>query len=359
MGWADPARVAHEKGRKDSLTERLTRDRLEVLLKKMAGTKVVVVGDAMLDVYLVGEVDRVSPEAPVPVVTVHASRHGLGGAANVAANVAALGAECRLVAVVGEDARAGAVRTELEDVRLSSDYLVVDSSRPTTSKTRVVARGQQMLRIDEEIEDPISARVMEQLGGSLERALKDADALLIEDYNKGALVPQVIERAMTIAKKRSLPVVVDPKFKNFFAYRGATVFKPNRRELELAMGAALDLAHPDALPDSLEKLSVDNLLLTLGAEGMLLATKDGQITRIPTMAREVYDVSGAGDTVTAWVGAALAGGATVREAAHIANFAAGIEVGKAGVATVSPAEVLSVHEAYYDQLGKLRREGLL
>jgi len=341
------------------MTERMTRDRIEALLGKMAAAKIVVVGDAMLDVYLVGEVDRVSPEAPVPVVTVHASRHALGGAANVAANVAAIGAECRLVAVVGDDTRGESVRAELTDVKLESAYLVVDAGRPTTSKTRVVARGQQMLRIDEEIEDPISARVMEQLSAALERAMRDADALLIEDYNKGTLVPQVIERGMALAKKRGLPVIVDPKFKNFFAYRGATVFKPNRRELELAMGAALDLAHPDALPEALEKLAVDNLLLTLGAEGMILVTKDQAITRIPTMAREVFDVSGAGDTVTAWVGAALAAGASVREAAHIANFAAGMEVGKAGVATVSPAEVLAVHEAYYDQLGKLRREGLL
>ena len=325
----------------------------------MAGTRVVVLGDAMLDVYLVGDADRVSPEAPVPVVTVHASRHALGGAANVAANVAAIGAECRLVAVVGADQRAAAVRDELEDVKLSADYLVNDASRPTTSKTRVVARGQQMLRIDEEIEHPISARVMEQLGAALERAMRDADALLIEDYNKGTLIPQVIERGLGIAKRRGVPVVVDPKFKNFFAYRGATIFKPNRRELEQAMGATLDLAHPDALPEALQKLAVDNLLLTLGAEGMMLITKDGDVVRIPTMAREVYDVSGAGDTVTAWVGTALAAGAAVAEAAHIANFAAGIEVGKAGVATVSPAEVLSMHEAYYDQLGKLRREGLL
>jgi D-beta-D-heptose 7-phosphate kinase/D-beta-D-heptose 1-phosphate adenosyltransferase len=251
------------------------------------------------------------------------------------------------------------VRAELDDLKLNSSFLITDAARPTTSKTRVVARGQQMLRIDEEIEDPISAKVMEQLGRALERALEDADALLIEDYNKGTLVPQVIERGMAIARKRSLPVVVDPKFKNFFAYRGATVFKPNRRELELAMGASLDLAHPDALPDALSKLAVDNLLLTLGGEGMMLVTKDREITRIPTMAREVFDVSGAGDTVTAWVGTALAAGATVREAAHIANFAAGIEVGKAGVATVSGPEVLAVHEAYYDQLGKLRREGLL
>ncbi len=338
---------------------RLTRDRIEALLQKMAQTKVVVVGDAMLDVYLVGEADRVSPEAPVPVVTVHASRHGLGGAANVAANVAALGAECRLVAVVGEDQRGQSVRAELDDLKLSSAFVVTDASRPTTSKTRVVARGQQMLRIDEEIDDPISARVMEQLCNGLERALKDADALLIEDYNKGTMVPQVIERGLALARKRSLPVVVDPKFKNFFAYRGATVFKPNRRELELAMGAALDLAHPDALPDALGKLAVDSLLLTLSGEGMMLVTKDLEITRIPAMAREVFDVSGAGDTVTAWVGTALAAGASVREAAHIANFAAGIEVGKAGVATVTGPEVLAVHEAYYDQLGKLRREGLL
>ncbi len=338
---------------------RLTRDRIEALLKRMATTKVVVVGDAMLDVYLVGEVDRVSPEAPVPVVTVRASRHGLGGAANVAANVAALGADCRLVAVVGEDQRGESVRAELDDLKLNSSFLVTDAGRPTTSKTRVVARGQQMLRIDEEIEDQISAKVMEKLGRALERALEDADALLIEDYNKGTLVPQMIERGMTIAKKRSVPIVVDPKFKNFFAYRGATVFKPNVRELELAMGAALDLAHPDALPAVLERLGVHNLLLTLGAEGMILVDKDRQVTRIAAMARQVFDVSGAGDTVTAWVGTALAAGASVREAAHIANFAAGIEVGKAGVATVSGAEVLAVHEAYYDQLGKLRREGLL
>jgi len=337
----------------------LTRDRLEALLGKMATTRIVVVGDAMLDVYLVGDADRVSPEAPVPVVTVHASRHALGGAANVAANVAAIGAECRLVAVVGADARGESVKAELEDDKLGTQYLVTDTTRPTTSKTRVVARGQQMLRIDEEIEHPISARIMEQLGAALERAMRDADALLIEDYNKGTLVPQVIERGLSIAKKRGVPVVVDPKFKNFFAYRGATIFKPNRRELEQAMGAALDLAHPDALPDALAKLAVDNLLLTLGAEGMMLITKDGEVVRVPSMAREVFDVSGAGDTVTAWVGTALAAGASVREAAHIANFAAGIEVGKAGVATVSPPEVLSMHEAYYDQLGKLRREGLL
>lgn len=340
-------------------TTRFTRERLEALLGKMAERRIVVVGDAMLDIYLAGEAERISPEAPVPVVTVHARRYALGGAANVAANVAAIGAECRLVAVIGDDARGDSFRTELATARLTDRHLVVAAARPTTSKTRVMARGQQVVRIDEEVEEAIAARTMEQVGGALEVAMADADALVLEDYNKGMLVPQVIERGMALAKKRGVPVVVDPKFKNFFDYRGATVFKPNRRELEQAMGAALDLAHPDALPTSLDKLGVDNLLLTLGSEGMVLVTKDQEITRIPTMAREVFDVSGAGDTVTAWVGTALAAGATVREAAQVANYAAGIEVGKSGVATVAPWEMLAAHEAYYDQLGRLRRGGLL
>ena len=216
-----------------------------------------------------------------------------------------------------------------------------------------------MVRIDEETEEPITPRTEEQLAGELDRAMANVDALVVEDYNKGTLTQAVIERAMALAHRRSIPVVVDPKFKHFFAYRGATVFKPNRRELEQAMGATLDLAHPDALPTSLGKLGVDNLLLTLGGEGMVLVTKDQQISRIPAMAREVFDVSGAGDTVTAWVGTALAAGASVREAAQLANYAAGVEVGKSGVATVAPAEVLAAHEAMYDQLGRLRRGGLL
>ena len=338
---------------------RLTREHLEALFGKMAERRIVVLGDAMLDIYLSGDAERISPEAPVPVVVVHTRRYSLGGAANVAANVASIGAECRLVAVIGDDARGDSLRAELAQNRLIDSHVVVAAARPTTSKTRVTARGQQVVRIDEEVEDPITTRTEEQLATELQRSMADADALLIEDYNKGTLTPVVIELAMTLARKRGLPVVVDPKFKNFFAYRGATVFKPNRRELEQAVGATLDLEHPDALPTALDNVGVDNMLLTLGAEGMVLVTKDKRIYRIAAMAREVFDVSGAGDTVTAWLGAALAAGASVREAAQVANHAAGVEVGKAGVATVSPAEVLAAHEARYDQLGKLRRGGLL
>lgn len=337
----------------------LTRDRLQTLVRKMDSQRIVVLGDAMLDIYLAGEAERISPEAPVPVVAVRQRRIALGGAANVAANVAAIGAEGRLVTVIGDDARGDSVRGELAQHRLRDEWLVVVPDRPTTSKTRVVARGQQIVRIDEEVDDPVPERAAEQLGAALERALGDADALLVEDYNKGAVTEAVIARSMSAARRRGVPVVVDPKFRHFFAYAGATVFKPNRRELEQAIGATLDLAHPDALPAVLDKLGVDNLLLTLGAEGMVLVTKDQALTRIPTVAREVYDVSGAGDTVTAWVGTALAAGASVREAAQVAAYAAGVEVGKAGVATVSPDELLAAFDGQQDQLGRLRRGGLL
>lgn len=337
----------------------LSRERLVALVDAMRGRRVVVVGDAMLDVYLTGDAERISPEAPVPVFTVQGRRSALGGAANVAANVAAIGAECRLVAVIGDDARGDSVRAELAQHRMSDTHLVMIPARVTTSKTRVVARGQQIVRIDEEVDDPIGERAEQQLGERLERAMGDADALLLEDYNKGTLTAPLIERAMSLARRRGLPVVVDPKFKNFFAYRGATVFKPNQRELEQALGAAVDLAHADALPQALDRLAVDNLLLTVGEGGMVLVTKDKRIVRIPAMGRAVYDVSGAGDTVTAWVGTALAAGAAAQEAAQLATYAAAIEVGKAGVATVAPDEVVGMHDLYVDRLGGLRRGGLL
>src|SRR5207245_5899130 len=196
---------------------RLPRDRLETVLRKMVSQRIVVVGDAMLDIYLSGDAERISPEAPVPVVTVHTRRYALGGAANVAANVAAIGAECRLVAVIGDDARGDSLRSELAQTHLPDRHVVVAAERPTTSKTRVTARGQQLVRIDEEVEDPIPPPAENQLLGQLDAAMADADAVLLEDYNKGTLTPPVIERAMALAQKRGVPVVVDPKFKHFFA----------------------------------------------------------------------------------------------------------------------------------------------
>jgi D-beta-D-heptose 7-phosphate kinase/D-beta-D-heptose 1-phosphate adenosyltransferase len=337
----------------------LTRERVLQLIQRMKSSRVAVLGDIMLDRYLVGDTDRLSPEAPVPVVTVAQRHAALGGAANVAANVAALGGQCLLVGVVGDDVDGAAIRQELAVARLDDRFVMTVAGRPTTSKTRIIARGQQIVRIDDEVDTLLDGTDLGRLISAAREALADADALLLEDYNKGALSPGLIAAVMEIAKRRGIPVVVDPKYRQFFEYQGATVFKPNRRELESALGAAVDLQNTNALPEVLTRLKVDNLLVTLGSEGMLLVTKDGSLTEIPSMARQIYDVSGAGDTVTAWMGTALAAGASVREAAQLANYAAGVEVAKPGVATVSPEEVLAAHEERFDKIGKLRRGGLI
>jgi rfaE bifunctional protein kinase chain/domain len=337
----------------------LSRERVVHLLQRMKSSRVVVVGDIMIDRYLYGDTERLSPEAPVPVVTVRDRRARLGGAANVAANVASMGAHCLLVGTVGDDVDGAELRQELVRAGLDGRCVVTVAGRPTTSKTRIIARSQQIVRIDDEVEELLDGTDLERLTGAAREALADADALLLEDYNKGALAPALIAAVMEVARRRGIPVVVDPKYRQFFAYAGATVFKPNRRELESALGAAVDLQNRGALPEALARLKVDNLLVTLGAEGMLLVTKDGGSVRIPSIARQVYDVSGAGDTVTAWLGTALAAGASLPEAAQLANYAAGVEVGKPGVATVSPEEVLAVHEERFDQIGRLRRGGVI
>lgn len=321
------------------------RGRLETLLQKAGHTTVVAVGDAMLDEYLVGDVDRISPEAPVPVLRVRERRYALGGAANVAQNVVAIGAECRLVAAVGNDPAGKQLRTMLGEIGVQERGLIA-VDRPTTRKTRVVARSQQLVRIDDEEDADLSPGESSRIIAAIEEAIRDADALVLEDYNKGVLIPGVIARAIEIARAAKVPVVVDPKYRHFFAYRGATVFKPNRRELESALGAALDIEHPETIPTSIDRLGIEHLLLTLGERGMMLASKGAAPMEVPTVAREVYDVVGAGDTVTAYLAAILGAGGSAAEAAVIANYAAGVEVGKLGAATVTPAEVLEAFDHF-------------
>ncbi|MEO7084433.1 MAG: PfkB family carbohydrate kinase [Gemmatimonadaceae bacterium] len=323
----------------------LSRDRLTSLLQAAGSRRVAVVGDAMLDVYLRGDVERISPEAPVPVMRVRERRYALGGAGNVAQNVRAVGARCDLVAAIGDDAGGRQLSSMLDAIDAGLGSLVT-VNRPTTTKTRVVARSQQVVRVDEEDDSDFAGEEVALLLRSVAAAVENADALVLEDYNKGVLVSRVIESAIDAAKAKGIPIVVDPKYRNFFLYRGATIFKPNRRELEAALGAAVDLEHPEALPATFERLGVDNLLLTLGERGMVLISSGGSIKHVPTAAREVYDVVGAGDTVTAYLALALAAGGTPTEAAIIANFAAGVEVGKLGAATVSPDEVLEAYDAF-------------
>jgi rfaE bifunctional protein kinase chain/domain len=322
----------------------LSRDRLGALLQAAAAKRVAVVGDAMLDVYLRGDVERISPEAPVPVVRVRERRYALGGAGNVAQNVRAVGAACDLVGAIGDDRGGAQLRGMLEAIGAGVGSLVT-VDRPTTTKTRIVARSQQVVRVDEEEDADLDGEEVARLLIAVQDAIAGADALVLEDYNKGVLIPRVIDVAMQAARGRKIPVVVDPKYRNFFLYRGATIFKPNRRELEAALGAEVDLEHPEALPSTFARLGVDHLLLTLGERGMALISAGGEIKRVPTVAREVYDVVGAGDTVTAYLALMLAAGGSASEAAIIANFAAGVEVGKLGAATVSPDEVF---EAYDD-----------
>src|SRR3954462_8741264 len=327
------------------MIETISRDRLIELLEAGASTRIAIVGDAMLDVYLRGDVDRISPEAPVPVVRIRDKELALGGAANVAQNVVAIGAECDLVCAVGEDAEGQVIKTMLRDIG-SEARSVVTIGRRTTTKTRVLARSQQVVRFDEEEDDGITGDEVASLIDAALRAIDNADAVVLEDYNKGVLTPALIAPAMQTAKRREIPIVVDPKYRNFFAYSGATIFKPNRRELESALGASVDIDHPEALPETLKRLGVEHLLLTLGEEGMALIDSDGEVGRVPTTAREVYDVVGAGDTVTAYLATMLAAGATPAEAAVIANFAAGVEVAKLGAATVSIDEVIEAYDLF-------------
>ena len=337
----------------------IPRKRLEALLAAARGKHVVVVGDAMLDVYLRGDVDRISPEAPVPVVRVTDRKYALGGAANVAQNVIAAGARVDLVAAIGNDEPAKQVRDMLRALGADSGGLIA-TDRPTTTKTRVVARSQQLLRVDEERDDDLTDADTGRVEAAALKAIAMADALVLEDYNKGVLVESLITTVIAAARARKIPIVVDPKYKNFFSYSGATVFKPNRRELDSALGAAIDVDHPETLPVVLEQLGCESLLLTLSERGMALIERGAGgskgsggsgtpgaangVHRIPTTAREVYDVVGAGDTVTAYLATMLAAGATRLEAAVVANFAAGVEVGKSGAATVSPAEILAAFD---------------
>jgi D-beta-D-heptose 7-phosphate kinase/D-beta-D-heptose 1-phosphate adenosyltransferase len=327
------------------LIETITRDRLIELLESGATKRIAIIGDAMLDVYLRGDVDRISPEAPVPVVRIRDKELALGGAANVAHNVAAIGAMCDLVCAVGDDAEGQVLKAMLREIEAEARS-VVTVQRRTTTKTRVLARSQQIVRFDEEEDADIRGDEMQRLLDAALIAVDNADAVVFEDYNKGVLTPVVIAPAMDQAKARDIPVVVDPKYKNFFSYGGATIFKPNRRELESALGAAVDIEHPEALPEALKRLGVEHILLTLGEEGMALIAADGEVGRVPTTAREVYDVVGAGDTVTAYLATMLAAGATPAEAAVIANFAAGVEVAKLGAATVTIDEVIEAYDMF-------------
>ncbi len=313
----------------------------------MRAVRVAVVGDLMLDRYLLGDVERISPEAPVPVICVAEERDTPGGAANVAANVVALGATVQLVGVVGEDPAGGVLQEALAALDIGREGIVTVPGRPTTAKTRIIARGQQVARLDHEVTTPLPRPAAEQVRAAAEAAIASADVLLLEDYDKGVLDEALAAHLLAAAARAGVPTIVDPKDRHFFGYRGATVFKPNRRELEGAFRHAF-AGEEVGLADARVRLGCEHLLVTMGQEGMVLVSAEGPTRHTASVAREVFDVSGAGDTVTAWLGSALAAGASIAEAVWLANLAAGVEVAKRGTATVSPGEVIDLWE---DQVG--------
>ena len=316
----------------------LGRKRVKQLLKEFRNKKVLILGDLMLDRYLWGQVSRLSPEAPVPVVEIEKEYSRLGGAANVGNNILSLGAVPYLVGLVGADNSGRELISILEESQFPSEGIIVDGNRPTTVKTRVIAHTQHVVRTDREVRTPISPEIEERVRATLDRLLPQMDGVILEDYNKGLLTPSLIQYAIARSKELGKIVTVDPKFDNFFAYRGVTVFKPNRREVEMALGVRLqnrdDIAH--AAETLFRRLECECLLITLGEDGMALFNSRNEARFVPTRARKVHDVSGAGDTVISTLTLALTAGASFEEAASLANHAAGIVCGEVGIVPITP-----------------------
>jgi rfaE bifunctional protein kinase chain/domain len=314
----------------------ISKNRLQGLYDRFAGRKIAVVGDLMLDRYFWGSVGRISPEAPVPVVEVESESTRLGGAANVANNIASLGGIPVMIGVIGNDAAGQTLKKLIEDLGFPSSGVVTDASRLTTVKTRVIAHNQHVVRIDHEEKADIGDKVQQTLLATLEHQLDSIDGIILEDYNKGVLVKSLITRIIEAAKIKRKIITVDPKFNHFFDYHGVTVFKPNRKETEEALGTRLnsDLSIERAGKELLNRLNAENVLLTLGEKGMTLFERNGAMTNVPTAARQVADVSGAGDTVISTLTISLASGADIRESATLANVAGGIVCGEVGIVPI-------------------------
>ena len=317
--------------------------RAAALIAAMRGRRVVVVGDVMLDEFLWGRVSRNSPEAPVPVVEVTRQSLHLGGAGNVAASVRALGGEATLVGLVGEDAAGASVAAALRDAGVLPRLVVSDGGRPTTVKTRIVAHHQQVVRADREQTGDVDGAAGMAILEALRDSLAGCDALVVSDYRKGVVTPALLKRALPLARRRRIPVLVDPKPRHFGLYRGVTVVTPNQLETEQATGLRLrdERSLAAAGRRILSLLGCRAALVTRGEHGMSLFERGEAPLHVPTAAREVFDVTGAGDSVIATMALALAAGASLPEAAVLANEAAGVVVGKLGTAQASPAELLA------------------
>lgn len=325
---------------------KLAKYRIEEIIESMGRSRILVLGDVMLDRYIHGTVSRISPEAPVPVVDVTREYVALGGAANVSANLGALGDSALTLGVLGNDSAAELFRDKLKEGRMSVDLALVDSSRQTTVKTRIIAETQQLARVDREDSHEISDEVEGRILSAFESVADDLKAIIISDYGKGVITRSLLKKLIPSAKARGLFIAVDPKETHFMNYTDVSLITPNHHEASFAAGTRI--TNEETLQvvgyHLMDRLRLDSLLITRGAEGMTLFEPDAKsgdhsLTHFPTVAQKVFDVTGAGDTVIAAFVSAIAAGATLKESAVIANTAAGIVVGQLGAATVTLEEL--------------------
>ncbi len=307
------------------------------ILDRFEGVRVLVAGDVMLDRYWWGTVSRISPEAPVPVLKLEKVTSTAGGAANVAANVASLGATAFLVGAIGADECGRLLPEVLANCNVAAENLVRLANRPTTTKTRIVAHQQHVVRIDDEDAQPLDHKNAETVWRKIEQILPEVDVVILSDYAKGCLCQSVLANTIETARQLGKPVLVDPKGKDYLKYLGATLLTPNKGEAAAACGVEIhdDASLQIAGEKLLDTVNLDSLLITLGEDGMRLFEKNKESQKFPAVARKVYDVTGAGDTVIAALAIALGANADLATAAQIANAAAGLAVEQVGTAAVS------------------------
>lgn len=328
------------------MSANITVQKLQKLFKNSKGKKIAIIGDVMLDKYVYGTVSRISPEAPVQILDIDKTEYRLGGAANVANNIKTLDCEPILIGVIGNDVDSDNYLKVMKSLGLPTVGIFKDKTRPTTTKTRLIAHSQHVLRIDEEIKDNVSPQMKKKILNFIKNNLKKFAAVILQDYNKGVLTKELIGEVIAMCKKANKPIYVDPKFANFYEYKDVTVFKPNRKEVGDILGRKIDGEESvkKAGRELIEKLNCEYLVLTRGEKGMMVFDKEKNktvILNIPTKARRAADVSGAGDTVISTIAVMLAGGASITEAVVLANQAAGIVCEVVGIIPIYKEVLLS------------------
>jgi rfaE bifunctional protein kinase chain/domain len=325
---------------------KITPQKLQKIFRNCKNKRIAVIGDVMLDKYVYGEVSRISPEAPVQVVDIKSTEYKLGGAANVANNIKSLEAEPVLIGMIGDDFEGDYFLETMKRQKLTTRGIFKDRTRPTTSKTRVIAHSQHIIRIDSEIKMDIMGRAAEEMFRFFKANLASFESVILQDYNKGVLSKEIIGRIIALCKSKNKPVYVDPKFDNFFEFKDATIFKPNRKEIQDALGIRIDGDDSafDAGKKLMDVLNCEWLILTRGEKGMMLFDREkGEIVvyNIPTRALKVADVSGAGDTVISTLAVTLSGGANIKEAIVLANNAAGLVCEEVGIVPIYKKDLVN------------------